>query len=151
MISVIKKLLRVRDVILQVNRTYIRSAAQADSYRTEPPFKLQGSYRNMNRIAERVVPVMNNQELATLVFSNYEQDAQTLTRDGESNLLKFKELLGVLSADEQKRWNSIKYAFVETVRMQGMEGEDSATPLVERSAGRLGVDSQNDLRCSRNS
>lgn len=125
----------MRDVILQVNRTYIRSAAQADSYRTEPPFKLQGSYRNMNRIAERVVPVMNNQELATLVFSNYEQDAQTLTRDGESNLLKFKELLGVLSADEQKRWNSIKYAFVETVRMQGMEGEDSAAQLLRSLSG----------------
>ena len=51
---VMKKLLRVRDAVLRVNRAYIRSAAQADAYRTEPPFKLQGSYRNMNRIAERV-------------------------------------------------------------------------------------------------
>ena len=135
MLSVLTKLLRVRDVILQVNRTYIRSAAQADSYRTEPPFKLQGSYRNMNRIAERVVPVMNDEELETLVFSNYEQDAQTLTRDGESNLLKFKELLGKLSPDEQKRWDSIKYAFVESVRMQGMEGEDSAAQVLRTLSG----------------
>src|SRR5690606_5037888 len=55
-VAVLKKLLRVRDVVLAVNRQYIRSAAQADEYRTEPPFKLQGSYRNMNRIAEKVVP-----------------------------------------------------------------------------------------------
>ena len=32
-----KKLLRVRDVVLRVNEEYIRSAAQADAYRTEPP------------------------------------------------------------------------------------------------------------------
>ncbi|MFN3194191.1 MAG: DNA repair ATPase [Aureliella sp.] len=135
MISVLEKLMRVRDVILQVNRAYIQSAAQADAYRTEPPFKLQGSYRNMNRIAERVVPVMNDNELESLVFANYEQDAQTLTRDGESNLLKFKELAGVLTPDEEKRWESIKYAFVESVRMQGIDGEDSAAQVLRSLAG----------------
>ena len=44
----------MRDVILKVNLEYIRSAAQADEYRTEPPFKLQGSYRNMNKMAEKI-------------------------------------------------------------------------------------------------
>ena len=63
MVAVMKKLMRVRDVVLRVNREYIRSAAQADDYRTEPPFKLQGSYRNMNRIAEKVLPMMNDDEL----------------------------------------------------------------------------------------
>ena len=29
----------------------IKSAGQADEYRIEPPFKLQGSYRNMNKIS----------------------------------------------------------------------------------------------------
>ena len=53
LVGVMKKLIRVRDVVLKVNREYIRSAAQSDEYRTEPPFKLQGSYRNMNRIAEK--------------------------------------------------------------------------------------------------
>ena len=27
--------------------------------RVEPPFKLQGSYRNMNKLAEKISPVMN--------------------------------------------------------------------------------------------
>ncbi|MEZ6135776.1 MAG: DNA repair ATPase [Pirellulaceae bacterium] len=135
MIAVLKKLSRVRDIVLRVNRTYIRSAAQADSYRTEPPFKLQGSYRNMNRIAERVVPLMNDQELQSLIMSNYEQDAQTLTRDGESNLLKFKELMNVLTPEEAERWNNIKYAYVESVRMQGIEGEDSTAQVLRTIAG----------------
>lgn len=133
-IAVLTKLLRVRDIILRVNRTYIRSAAQVDAYRTEPPFKLQGSYRNMNRIAERVVPVMNEEELETLVMANYEQDAQTLTRDGESNLLKFKELLGTLTSEESERWDNIKYAFVESVRMQGIEGDDSTAQVLRTLA-----------------
>ncbi len=134
-VAVIAKLLKVRDVVLRVNRTYIRSAAQVDAYRTEPPFKLQGSYRNMNRIAERVVPVMNAQELHSLIASNYEQDAQTLTRDGESNLLKFKELLGTLTPQESERWDNIKYAFVESVRMEGIEGEDNAAKVLRTLAG----------------
>ncbi len=95
MVATMQKLMRVRDVVLAVNREYIRSAAQADDYRTEPPFKLQGSYRNMNRIAEKVVAIMNDEELQTLILSNYENDAQTLTSSTESNLLKFKELMGI--------------------------------------------------------
>ncbi|QDV25082.1 DNA repair ATPase [Aureliella helgolandensis] len=134
-ISVIAKLLRVRDVILRVNRAYIRSAGQVDAYRTEPSFKLQGSYRNMNRIAERVVSVMNESELETLIMANYEQDAQTLTRDGESNLLKFKELLGSMTPAEADRWEQIKYAFVESVRMQGIEGEDSTAQVLRSLVG----------------
>lgn len=134
-VAVLSKLLKVRDVMLRVNRAYIRSAAQVDAYRTEPPFKLQGSYRNMNRLAERVVPVMNPTELQTLIVSNYEQDAQTLTRDGESNLLKFKELLGILSPAETQRWDNIKYAFIESVRMQGIDGEDNAAKILRSLAG----------------
>lgn len=99
-VSVLAKLLVVRDLALKVNREYIRTAAQADAYRTKPPFKLQGSYRNMNRIAERVVPVMNAAELQSLIVSNYEQDVLTLSRDGESNLLKFREILGILTATQ---------------------------------------------------
>ncbi|EMI52007.1 ATPase, AAA+ type, core domain protein [Rhodopirellula sallentina SM41] len=134
MFEVIRKLLRVRDVVLRVNRAYIRSAAQADAYRTEPPFKLQGSYRNMNRIAERVAPVMNDTELQTLIVSNYEQDAQTLTSDNEANVLKFKELMGILTPDEQARWDAIKYAFVESVRMAGMDSEDQVGQVMRQLA-----------------
>src|SRR5690606_14007176 len=62
-VNTMTKLMQVRDVVLTVNREYIASAAQHDDYRTEPPFLLQGSYRNMNRIAGKVLPVMNDQEL----------------------------------------------------------------------------------------
>ena len=89
-VAVMKKLLEIRDVILTVNTEYIRSAAQSDEYRTEPPFKLQGSYRDMNKIVEKVVPIMNDQELETLIFSHYESESQTLTSGAEANLLKFK-------------------------------------------------------------
>ncbi|MEM1070094.1 MAG: AAA family ATPase, partial [Planctomycetota bacterium] len=134
MYEVIRKLLRVRDTVLKVNRAYIRSAAQADAYRTEPPFKLQGSYRNMNRIAERVAAVMNEKELQTLIVSSYEQDAQTLTTDNEANVLKFKELMGILSTEEQERWDAIKYAYVESVRMSGLDSEDQAGQLMRQLA-----------------
>ena len=52
--AVLRKLLGVQQVVLAVNQAYIASAAQADASRTEPPFRLQGSYRNMNRLAERL-------------------------------------------------------------------------------------------------
>ncbi|MCC6508491.1 MAG: DNA repair ATPase [Pirellulaceae bacterium] len=134
MLSVLRKLVKVRDIVLQVNRTYIQSAAQADAYRTEPPFKLQGSYRNMNRIAEKVVAVMNDDELMTLVVSSYEQDAQTLTRDGESNLLKFRELIGSMSAAQQERWQQICYAYVESVRLGDLAGDDQALQVLKSLA-----------------
>lgn len=135
MVGVVKKLLRVRDIVLQVNREYIRSAAQSDDYRTEPPFKLQGSYRNMNRIAEKVVPIMNDAELQTLIMSNYENDAQTLTSDNEANMLKFKELMGVLSDEEQIRWENIKRTFSQNVKMRGIEADgEIAQVLVQLSS-----------------
>ncbi len=134
MFEVMRKLLRIRDAVLKVNRAYIRSAAQADAYRTEPPFKLQGSYRNMNRMAEKVASVMNDRELQSLIVSSYEQDAQTLTTDNEANVLKFKELMGILNPDEKQRWDSIKYAFVESVRMHGMDSEDQAGQLMRQLA-----------------
>ena len=129
-VAVMKKLLRVRDMVLAVNREYIRSAAMADEYRTEPPFKLQGSYRNMNRIAEKVVPIMNDQELETLILSNYENDSQTLTADAESNMLKFKELMGILSPEETKRWKSIQRTYQENVRMRGIDQDDAVGQMV---------------------
>lgn len=134
MFEVMRKLIRIRDTILKVNRAYIRSAAQADAYRTEPPFKLQGSYRNMNRMAEKVVPVMNDSELQALVLGSYEQDAQTLTTDNEANLLKLRELLGVMTPQQKERWEAIKYAFVENVRMSGISTEDQAGQVLRQLA-----------------
>lgn len=70
-LAVLRKLLRVQEIVLTVNQAYIASAAQADASRTEPPFRLQGSYRNMNRLTERIVPVMNDDELEAVVDDHY--------------------------------------------------------------------------------
>jgi hypothetical protein len=142
MVATMQKLMRVRDVILQVNRAYIESAAQSDDYRTEPPFKLQGSYRNMNRIAEKVYPIMNDEELETLIVSNYEQDSQTLTSGTEANMLKFKEIMGILSDEEAKRWENIQRTFQRNVRMRGMGEDDKiGQAIVELSAFGDGLNS----------
>lgn len=129
-VNVMKKMLRIRDVVLRVNQEYIRSAAQADEYRTEPPFLLQGSYRNMNRIAEKVAPIMNDEELETLILSSYENDAQTLTSDTEANLLKLREMLGVISEEEQRRWDDIRRTFAQNVKLKGVGSDDKFGQVV---------------------
>ncbi len=86
----------------------IHSASQSGDYRKEPPFKLQGSYRNMNKIAERIVAVMNDEELNGIILGAYENDSQTLTTGAEANMLKWKELVEGLSEKEELRWNEIK-------------------------------------------
>ncbi len=110
-VAVMKKLLKAREIILKVNRQYIDSAAQADAYRTEPAFKLQGSYRDMNKLAEKVAPIMNDRELDELIYSHYQNQAQTLTTGAEANLLKLEELMGTLDGDRLERWNDIKRTF----------------------------------------
>lgn len=129
-VSVLKKLLRIRDVVLSVNQEYIRSAAMQDEYRTEPAFKLQGSYRNMNKMAEKVVPIMNEQELETLVLSHYEGESQTLTSAAEANFLKLKELMGVQTADEKQRWEDIKKTFNKNKVFNGMDEQNPVTQVV---------------------
>jgi hypothetical protein len=118
-ISVIEKLFRVRDIVLKVNMEYIHSAAQADEYRQEPAFKLQGSYRNMNKIAEKVVSIMNDEELFEKILASYENDSQTLTSDAEVNMLKWKELVGFLNSEEQKRLDEIKKIFIKNKLIKG--------------------------------
>lgn len=130
LVGTMKKLMRVRDIVLSVNREYIRSAGQSDDYRTEPPFQLQGSYRNMNRIAERVSPLMNDAEMRSLIVSQYEQDAQTLTSGAEANLLKFKELMGILTETELARWNDIKKTFAQNVKLRSFGGDDRFAQIV---------------------
>lgn len=106
-VAVLKNMLRIRDVVLNVNQAYIYSAAQADAYRTEPPFFLQGSYRNMNKMAERLVPIMNERELESLILSHYESESQTLTNHAEANFLKFKMMNEMATKEDEDRWNNI--------------------------------------------
>ena len=124
-----KKLRRVQQVLLAVNRQYIDSASQDDAYRTEPPFQLQGSYRNMNKLAEKIVPVMNDRELEALLDDHYLGESQTLTTGAEHNLLKLAELRGVMSEEQQRRWTEIKRGFARVQAMGGAE-DDPAVRLI---------------------
>ena len=144
-LSTMKKLYVVRDVVLKVNRQYILSAGQSEQYRTEPPFLLQGSYRNMNRIAGRVLPIMNDQELWNLIYSTYEQDAQTLTTGTESNLLKFRELTGRLTPEQAQRWQDIKKTFARNLLLGG-DAEDNVGKVIRQlNAFSAGLESLKDV------
>ncbi len=120
--GVLKKLFTIQDVILKINQQYIASAAQDDTYRTEPSFKLQGSYRNMNKMAEKVSAIMNDDELLQMIADHYLGESQLLTSGAEENLLKLAELRGNMSNEEQVRWAQIKKDFL---RNKAMGGEDS--------------------------
>lgn len=123
-VDVLRKLFVIRDVVLRINQHYIESAAQADQYRTEPPFKLQGSYRNMNKMAEKVSAVMNQQELMQLIADHYQGESQMLTGGAEENLLKLAELRGKLSEPQASRWQQIK---ADYLRAKAMGGNDADT------------------------
>ncbi|MBC9718350.1 DNA repair ATPase [Streptomyces sp. TRM66268-LWL] len=133
-LAVLRHLLSARATVLAVNEAYIASASQSDATRTEPPFRLQGSYRNMNRIAARIEPVMNEAELDAVLTDHYAAEAQTLTTGAEANLLKLAELRGTQRAAEAARWAALKAAYVRTQTMGGSD-ED---PLV-RAVAALGL------------
>ncbi|GHF97004.1 DNA repair ATPase [Thalassotalea marina] len=121
-IAVIKRIRQIQQTVLKTNEQYIASAAQDDKYRIEPPFKLQGSYRNMNKMAEKVVPVMTEQEIEQLIADHYRGEAQTLTVGAEENLLKLGELRNTLTPEDQHRWLQIKE---EYVRHKNLGGSDN--------------------------
>ncbi|TXR96568.1 AAA family ATPase [Streptomyces sp. col6] len=121
--AVLRHLLRARDTVLAVNAAYIASAAQTDATRTEPPFRLQGSYRNMNRIAERIAPVMNDAELSAVVEDHYAGEAQTLTSGAEAALLKLAALRGTLTPAQSERWAALCSSYVRTQALGGPEGD----------------------------
>ncbi|GGY32506.1 DNA repair ATPase [Streptomyces anulatus] len=122
-LAVLRHLVTARDTVLAVNAAYIASAAQTDATRTEPPFRLQGSYRNMNKIAERIVPVMNDDELSSVVDDHYAGEAQTLTTGAEANLLKLAALRGTLTAEQAGRWAAITASYVRTQALGGPDGD----------------------------
>ena len=119
-VEVLKKMFVIQEVILKVNQQYISSAAQNDAYRKEPPFKLQGSYRNMNKMAEKLSAVMNEEEMMQMIEDHYLGEAQLLTNGAEENLLKLAELRGNMTKVQKTRWNGIKKEFMKN-RMAGNE------------------------------
>ncbi|MFO0636862.1 MAG: DNA repair ATPase [Nannocystaceae bacterium] len=122
-VAVLQRLFKVQQVLLRVNQQYIASASMDDRFRTEPPFKLQGSYRNMNKLAEKIVPALNDEELERLVDDHYRSESQTLTVGAEHNLLKLAELRGKLDGAARTRWDAIKGEF-QRLKMVGGADED---------------------------
>ncbi|MEU7033546.1 DNA repair ATPase [Streptomyces sp. NPDC046237] len=128
-LAVLRHLLTARATVLAVNAAYIASAAQSDDARTEPPFRLQGSYRNMNKIVARISPAMNDAELAAVIEDHYTAEAQTLTTEAEANLLKLAALRGTLTAAQAARWAEVTAAYTRTQALGG-SGDDPLTRAV---------------------
>ncbi|MFW5879066.1 MAG: DNA repair protein, partial [Myxococcota bacterium] len=133
-LKVLRHLMRAQSVLLKVNAEYIRSAGQEDKYRTEPPFKLQGSYRNMARIAERVVPAMTPDEVEQLLDDHYLGEAQTLTKGAEQNLLKLAELRERMTEEQSRRWGEIKRGFARHQVMGSSEEDPTVRALGQLAA-----------------
>lgn len=127
-IEVLKRMISVRDVLARVNAAYVASAAQDDSFRTEPPFKLQGSYRNMVKLTAQLSALMTTDELDALIRDHYRGEAQTLGARAEENLLKLAALIGQPSADETARWNTLCENF-RAQQKQGGKNSDGSTKI----------------------
>ncbi|MCP3854164.1 MAG: AAA family ATPase [Actinomycetia bacterium] len=139
-VRTIRHLRRAQEVLLLVNESYVRSAAMRDEDRIVPPFLLQGSYRNMARLASRIVPVMTDDELDVAVDEHYRAEAQTLTEKAEENLLALAAKRDRLADADQVRWDAI------TERWAGMAAAaDPAGRIAEaidRLAGRMESDTR---------
>lgn len=128
--AILQKVIKVRETVLKVNKQYILSAAMADENRVEPPFKLQGSYRDMNKLVAKIEAIMNEEELKQLLVSHYNNESQTLTSGAEANMLKFKELNNWLSEEEKIRWEAIKENFVKKNLLK-FQGSKQGIAMIE--------------------
>ena len=128
--KVLENTLKVRDVVLKVNKQYIASAAMSDDYRNEPNFKLQGSYRNMNKLITQIQPILKEEEVTQMVLNHYQNESQTLTTGAEANMLKLKELMNIISESETERWNEIKKTFMKNKTIKGLGENDRMTQIV---------------------
>jgi ATPase family associated with various cellular activities (AAA) len=93
-LKTLRHLVQVRDVLLKVNAAYIRSAQMTDAMRGEPAFQLQGSYRNMTRIAQRIVPVMTFAEVDDIIVDHYRTESQALAGNAAWNMAKWEVVVG---------------------------------------------------------
>ncbi|MCP4444240.1 MAG: AAA domain-containing protein [Myxococcales bacterium] len=133
-LAVLRHISTCQDVLLKVNQGYILSAAQDDKFRTEPPFKLQGSYRNMNKLAEKVVSAMTPEEVKSLIADHYLGEAQTLTTEAEQNLLKLGEIMGTLDESQSSRWETIKREY-QRIKSTGGGDDDPVTRVTGTLTG----------------
>lgn len=131
-LAILDKVIKVRNVVLQANSAYIASAAMEDAYRVEPPFRLQGSYRDMNKLVSKIVPMMNDAEIEVLLLSHYQNETQTLTNAAEANFLKFKEMTKMLSEDEASRWEDIKTTFVKNNKLKAFGDSNNMAQVLSQ-------------------
>ena len=137
-VEVTRRFAYVQKTLMMVNQEYIKSASQDDRFRTEPPFKLQGSYRNMSKLAEKIVAAMTDAELEMLLDGHYASESQTLTAAAEQNLLKLAELRQRQSPEQRTRWEELKRGF-KRIQVQG-GAEDDPVVRVTGSIASLGVE-----------
>lgn len=130
-VSVLQKMRQVQATVWAVNREYIAGSAQDDKYRTEPTFKLQGSYRNMNKMAEKVSAIMTDDELIRLVDDHYQGESQLLTTGTEANLLKLAEIRDCMTDEQAQRWQQIKSDFMRNKAMGGDDADTGAKIVVQ--------------------
>ncbi len=102
----------------------------SDDDRNEPSFKLQGSYRNMNKLIAQMQPILKDDEVTQIIVDHYQNESQTLTTGAESNMLKLKELMNMISEDESLRWEEIRKTFVKNKMIRGLGESDRMTQVV---------------------
>lgn len=134
-VNVLKKMISIQEVVLKVNQQYIISASAEDKYRDEPPFKLQGSYRNMNKMVEKIVPAMNDEEITNLILDHYKGESQTLTVGAEDNYLKLKTMLGIANKEETLRYKQILNDFKRNKDVGGSDAD--GTTKIANQIGNL--------------
>jgi hypothetical protein len=140
LVATLRHLRTVQRTVLAVNRRYIASAATDTAYRTEPSFLLQGSYRNMARIAARILPAMTDPEVEAVIDDHYDAEAQALTGDAEANLLRLADIRGRMTEQQQQRWTEILEVFQATQRRGGSDDPTVvAAEMVASAIDRLGT------------
>ncbi len=91
----------------------------------------------MNKLAEKVVPAMNDEELEALIDDHYVGEAQTLTTGAEPNLLKLAELRGTHERRAARRAGRASRRSSGASRRRG-GGDDDPVTRVTGTLGGLG-------------
>jgi MoxR-like ATPase len=140
-VAILQKMQVIQNVVWKVNQAYIAASAQDDKYRTEPTFKLQGSYRNMNKMVEKISAIMTDEELVRLVDDHYQGESQLLTNGTEANLLKLAEIRDCMTEQQLNRWTKIKADFIRDKAMGGDDADTGSKIVVQLNDLVAGINS----------
>ncbi len=84
----------------------------------------------MNKLISQIQPILKEEEVTQIVLNHYQNESQTLTTGAESNMLKLKELMNIISDDEKNRWEEIKKTFIKNKMIKGLGENDRMTQIV---------------------